>query len=37
INRRWVLRILAFWVLTPAVTAAMAFVVGLSLSPLAGL
>ncbi|MEN3345771.1 MAG: inorganic phosphate transporter, PiT family [Arthrobacter sp.] len=37
INRGWVLRILTFWVLTPAVTAAVAFVVELSLSPLAGL
>ncbi len=36
-NRRLVIRILAFWVLTPAVTAAVAFILGLSLSPLAGL
>jgi inorganic phosphate transporter, PiT family len=36
-NRRLVLRILAFWVLTPVVTAAGAFVLELSLSPLAAL
>jgi PiT family inorganic phosphate transporter len=36
-NRRLVLRILAFWVLTPLVTAAAAFVLGLALSPLTGL
>lgn len=36
-NRRLVIRILAFWVMTPAVTAAVAFILGLSLSPLAGL
>ena len=36
-NRRLVLRILAFWVLTPLVTAAAAFVLELALSPLAGL
>ncbi|WP_426975680.1 anion permease [Pseudarthrobacter sp. O4] len=36
-NRRLVMRILAFWVLTPIVTAAVAFVLELSLSPLAGL
>ena len=33
-NRRLVLRILAFWVLTPVLTAAAAFVLELSLSPL---
>lgn len=33
-NRRMVLRILGFWVATPIVTAAVAFVVGLALSPL---
>jgi len=33
-NRRLVLRILAFWVFTPVVTAAAAFVLELSLSPL---
>lgn len=36
-NRRVVIRILAFWVLTPVVTAAVAFVLALSLSPLLGL
>lgn len=36
-NRRLVLRILAFWVLTPVLTAAAAFVLELSLSPLADL
>lgn len=36
-NRRLVLRILAFWTLTPLVTAAAAFVLELALSPLAGL
>jgi PiT family inorganic phosphate transporter len=36
-NRRLVLRILAFWALTPLVTAAAAFVLELALSPLAGL
>ena len=36
-NRRLVLRILAFWLLTPAVTACAAFILGLSLSPLARL
>lgn len=36
-NRRLVLRILAFWGLTPLVTAALAFVLELALSPLAGL
>lgn len=36
-NRRLVLRILAFWGLTPLVTAAVAFVLELALSPLAGL
>ncbi|CAI3791125.1 inorganic phosphate transporter [Pseudarthrobacter sp. MM222] len=36
-NRRVVMEVLAFWVLTPAVTAAVAFVLELSLSPLAGL
>jgi PiT family inorganic phosphate transporter len=36
-NRRLVLRILAFWALTPLVTAAVAFVLELALSPLAGL
>lgn len=36
-NGRLVLRILAFWVLTPALTAAVAFVLELSLSPLTGL
>jgi PiT family inorganic phosphate transporter len=34
-NRRLVLRILAFWVFTPVVTAVAAFVLELSLSPLA--
>jgi inorganic phosphate transporter, PiT family len=33
-NRRMVLRILGFWVATPIVTAAVAFVLGLALSPL---
>jgi inorganic phosphate transporter, PiT family len=33
-NRRMVLRILGFWVATPIATAAMAFVLGLALSPL---
>lgn len=33
-NRRMVLRILGFWVLTPIVTAAVAFVLQLALSPL---
>jgi PiT family inorganic phosphate transporter len=36
-NRRVVMEVLAFWVLTPAVTAVGAFVLELSLSPLAGL
>ena len=36
-NRRVVMRVLTFWVLTPVVTAAAAFVLELSLSPLAGL
>jgi PiT family inorganic phosphate transporter len=36
-NRRLVLRILAFWVLTPVVTAAAAFVLELSHSPLTDL
>lgn len=36
-NRRFVIRILCFWVLTPIVTAAVAFVLELSLSPLARL
>ncbi len=36
-NRRLVLRILAFWVFTPVVTAAAAFVLELSLSPLTDL
>ncbi|MGO4490732.1 anion permease [Arthrobacter sp. 2YAF22_2] len=36
-NQRVVLRILAFWTLTPLVTAAAAFVLGLALSPLTGL
>jgi PiT family inorganic phosphate transporter len=36
-NRRLVIRILAFWVLTPAATAAAAFVLELALSPLARL
>jgi PiT family inorganic phosphate transporter len=36
-NRLLVIRILCFWVLTPIVTAAAAFVLALSLSPLAGL
>ncbi|MDQ0076594.1 inorganic phosphate transporter [Arthrobacter oryzae] len=36
-NRRLVIRILAFWVFTPVVTAAAAFVLELSLSPLADL
>ena len=31
------MRVLTFWLLTPAVTAALAFVLELSLSPLAGL
>jgi PiT family inorganic phosphate transporter len=35
-NRRVVLRILAFWTLTPLVTAAAAFVLELALSPLTG-
>ncbi|AXJ09592.1 inorganic phosphate transporter [Arthrobacter sp. PM3] len=35
-NRRWVIRILAFWVLTPLATAAAAFVLQLALSPAAG-
>ena len=35
-NRRLVIRILAFWVLTPLVTAAAAFVLQLALSPVAG-
>lgn len=35
-NRRLVLRILAFWGLTPVLTAAVAFVLELALSPLAG-
>lgn len=35
-NRSLVIRILCFWVLTPIVTAAAAFVLALSLSPLAG-
>ncbi|WP_427135741.1 inorganic phosphate transporter [Pseudarthrobacter sp. S9] len=35
-NRRVVIRILAFWVLTPVVTAAAAFVLQLALSPLTG-
>jgi PiT family inorganic phosphate transporter len=36
-NRRVVLRVLAFWVLTPVLTAAAAFVLQLALSPLARL
>ena len=36
-NRKLVIRILALWVLTPAATAAAAFVLQLALSPLAGL
>jgi PiT family inorganic phosphate transporter len=36
-NRRLVLKILAFWVLTPVLTAAAAFVLELSLSPLTDL
>jgi inorganic phosphate transporter, PiT family len=36
-NRRVVLRILAFWLLTPVLTAAAAFVLQLALSPLTGL
>lgn len=36
-NRRVVLRVLAFWVLTPIATAAAAFVLELALSPVAGL
>jgi PiT family inorganic phosphate transporter len=36
-NRRLVIRILAFWVLTPVATAAAAFVLQLALSPVAGL
>lgn len=36
-NRRVVMRVLAFWVLTPIVTAAAAFVLELALSPLAEL
>ncbi len=35
-NRKLVIRILGLWVLTPAATAAGAFVLGLALSPLAG-
>jgi len=35
-NRRLVLRILAFWTLTPLVTAAAAFVLELALSPISG-
>ena len=35
-NRRLVLRILAFWTLTPLVTAAAAFVLELALSPVSG-
>lgn len=35
-NRRLVLRVLAFWALTPLVTAAAAFVLELALSPLTG-
>jgi PiT family inorganic phosphate transporter len=37
INRRLVVRILLFWVLTPLATAGGAFILGLSLSPLARL
>jgi PiT family inorganic phosphate transporter len=37
INRRLVIRILLFWVLTPLATAGGAFILGLSLSPLARL
>ena len=33
-NRKVVIRVLAFWVLTPLVTAAVAFVLALSMSPL---
>ncbi|HEX9088001.1 MAG TPA: inorganic phosphate transporter [Arthrobacter sp.] len=36
-NRKLVIRILMFWLLTPIVTAAAAFVLALSFSPLAGL
>ena len=36
-NRPLVIRILAFWVLTPLATAAAAFVLQLALSPVAGL
>ena len=36
-NSRVVIRILVFWVLTPILTAAAAFVLQLALSPLAGL
>ena len=36
-NRKVVIRVLVFWVLTPLVTAAVAFVLALSLSPLADL
>lgn len=36
-NRRWVLRILLFWLVTPLATAGIAFVLGLALSPLAGI
>ena len=36
-NRKVVVRVLMFWLLTPLVTAAAAFVLELSLSPLAGL
>ena len=36
-NRRLVIRILAFWVLTPVATAAAGFVLQLALSPVAGL
>lgn len=35
-NRRMVLRILGFWIATPIATAAMAFILGLALSPLSG-
>jgi PiT family inorganic phosphate transporter len=36
-NRKVVIRVLMFWVITPVATAAVAFVLALSLSPLAQL
>jgi PiT family inorganic phosphate transporter len=35
-NRKLVIRIVGFWILTPAATAALAFVLALALSPVAG-